>query len=41
MMTYKQSSLKHRFVKQNKTSNPFETSPKSQNIEPISMPEIG
>ena len=41
MMNYKQSSLKHRFVKQNQTSNPFETSPKSQNIEPISMPEIG
>ena len=41
MMNYKQSSLKHRFVKQKQTSNPFETSPKSQNIEPISMPEIG
>ena len=40
MMNYKQSSLKPRFVKQNKTSNPFETSPKSQNIEPTSMPEI-
>ena len=41
MMNYKQSSLKHRFVKQKQASNPFETSPKSQNIEPISMPEIG
>ena len=41
MMNYKQSSLKHRFVKQSQTSNPFETSPKSQDIEPISMPEIG